>query len=113
MADPSKGHKIDMTTTCTAAMTRISIALPTAVMTTGKAPAAMTGTRKIQLHVEQREVIIVAETHRRTSRARGVTPHHPHQAAPMAAAVAVAAQPGHTALEKIRRITSPMTRAPT
>jgi hypothetical protein len=59
-------------------------------MTKGKAPAAMTRTRKIQLHVEQREAIAVAETHRRTSRARGATPHHPHQAAPMAA-VAVAA----------------------
>jgi hypothetical protein len=36
----------------------------------------------IQLHVEQREAIAVAETHRRTSRARDVTLHHPHQAAP-------------------------------
>jgi hypothetical protein len=67
--------------------------------------------RKIQLHVEQREAVPVAETHRRTSRARGVTPHHPHQAAPMAAAVA--AQLGRAAPKKTRRITSPTTRAPT
>jgi hypothetical protein len=111
MADPSKGNKLDMMMACTAMATRISIALPATAMTKGKAPAAMTITRKIQLHVEQREAVTVAETHRRTSRARGVNPHHPHQAAPMAEAVA--AQPGHAAPEKIRRITNPMTRAAT
>jgi hypothetical protein len=91
MADPSKGNKLDMMTARTAAATKINIAPPAALMTKGKAPAAMTRTRKIQLHIEQREAVAVAETHRRTSRARGMTPHHPHQAAPMAAAVAVAA----------------------
>jgi hypothetical protein len=106
MADPSKENKIDTTIAHTAAATRISIALPTATMTKGKAPATMTRTRKIQLHDEQREVVAVAEIHRRTSRARGVTPHHPHQAAPMAAAMVVEAQLGHTAPKKIRRITS-------
>jgi hypothetical protein len=110
MADPSRGNKFAMTTTRTAAATRISITIPVAAMTKGKAPAAMT---IIQLHVEQREAVVVAETHRRTSRARCMTPHHPHQAAPMAVAVAVVAQPGHAAHKKIHRITSPMTRVPT
>jgi hypothetical protein len=44
MADPSKGNKLDMTTARTTAVIRISIALPAAAMTKGKAPAAMTGT---------------------------------------------------------------------
>jgi hypothetical protein len=123
IADPSKENKLNMTTGRTAAATRINIALlaatmtkgraPTAMMTKGRALAAMMRTRKIQLHDEQREVIAVAEIHCRMSRARGVTPHHPHQAAPMVAAVAVAAQPGHAAPEKICRITSPTMRAPT
>jgi hypothetical protein len=113
MADPSKGNKLNMMTGRTAAATRINIALLAATMTKGRALAAMMRTRKIQLHDEQREVIAVAEIHCRMSRARGVTPHHPHQAAPMVAAVAVAAQPGHAAPEKICRITSPTTRAPT
>jgi hypothetical protein len=42
MADPSKGNNLAMTTARTAAATRISIALHTAAMTKGKAPAAMT-----------------------------------------------------------------------
>jgi hypothetical protein len=71
----------------------------------------MTRNRKIQLHVGQREAIAVVETHCMTSRVRGMTPHHPHQAAPMA--VAVVAQTGHAATEKIGRNTSPMMRAPT
>jgi hypothetical protein len=91
MADPSKGNKLDMMMARIAAATRISIALPAASMTKGKAPTAMMITRKIQLHIEQREVVAVAETHHRILRARAVTPHHPHQAAPMAVAVAVAA----------------------
>jgi hypothetical protein len=41
-ADPSKGNNLAMTTARIAAATRISIALPTATMTKGKAPAAMT-----------------------------------------------------------------------
>jgi hypothetical protein len=99
-----------MMTTLTAAATRISIALPTTAMTKDKAPIAMT---IIQLHVEQREAVAVAETHCRTPIARDVTLHHPHQAAHMAAAVVVAAQPGHTAPEKKRKITSPTTCVPT
>jgi hypothetical protein len=95
----------------TGAATRISIALPAATMTKGKAPAAMT---MIQLHEEQREAITAIEIHHRTSTPKGVTLHHPHQAAPMAAVVAVAAcQPGHAPPKKIRRIRSPATRGPT
>jgi hypothetical protein len=106
MADPSKGNNLAMTTAHTAATTRISIALPAAAMTKGKAPAAMT---MIQLYKEQREAVAVAEIHRRTSRAKDMILHHPLQADLMAAA----AQPGHAAPEKIRRITSPTTCAPT
>jgi hypothetical protein len=49
MADPSKENNLAMTTAFTAAVTRISIALHAAVMTKGKAPAALT---MIQLHEE-------------------------------------------------------------
>jgi hypothetical protein len=49
MAGPSIGNNLVMTTACTAAATRISIALHAAAMTKGKAPAAMT---MIQLHEE-------------------------------------------------------------
>jgi hypothetical protein len=49
MADPSKGNDLAMMTTRTAAATRISIALPAAMMTKGKAPAAM---MTIHLHGE-------------------------------------------------------------
>jgi hypothetical protein len=98
---------------CTVAATRISIALPTTTMIKGRAPAAMMITRKIQLHEEQREAVTVVETHHRTSRERGVTLHHPHQAALMAATMAVVAQLGHTAPEKICRISHPTMHAPT
>jgi hypothetical protein len=108
MAGPSIGNHLAMTTVRTTVATRISIALHTAAMTKGKAPAAMT---MIQLHEEQREAIAVAEIYHRTSRAKGVTLHHPHQAAPMAAAVA--AQLGHMPPEKIRRTRSHMPRVPT
>jgi hypothetical protein len=47
--DPSKGNDLTMMTMRTAAATRISIALPAATMTKGKAPAAMT---MIHLHGE-------------------------------------------------------------
>jgi hypothetical protein len=79
MAGPSTGNHLTITTAHTAAVTRISIALHTAVMTKGRAPAAMTMT---QLHEEQREAAAVVEIHHRTSRVKGVTLHHPHQAAP-------------------------------
>jgi hypothetical protein len=78
-------------------------------MTKGKAPTSMMMT---QLHEEQREAIVVAEIHHRTPRVKGVILHHPHQATPMAAAVAVAAQPGHVPLKKIRRTRSHTTRVP-
>jgi hypothetical protein len=95
MVDPSKGNRLGMTTARTAAATNIKIALHSTMMTKGKAP----------------EAIVVAEIHRRMSRERGVTPHHPRQEAHMAVAVAV--QPGHVAPERIRRITSPTTHVPT
>jgi hypothetical protein len=41
MADPSRGNQLDMTTALTTVVTWISIALPAAAMTKGKAPAAM------------------------------------------------------------------------
>jgi hypothetical protein len=88
MADPGIGNHLAVMTVRIATATRISIALHAAAMTKGRAPAAMTMT---QLHKEQREAFIVAEIHRRTSRVKGVTLHHPHQAASMAAAVAVVA----------------------
>jgi hypothetical protein len=113
MADPSKGNKLDIMMARTAAATRKSIALPAAALTKGKATATMMISRKIQLHVEQREAVPVAETHRRTSREKGMTLHHPHQAFPMAAAVAVVAQLGHAPPAKIRRIRSPMMHVPT
>jgi hypothetical protein len=110
MAGPSIGKHLAMTTARTAVATRISIALHAAAMTKGKAAAAMMMT---QLHEEQREATAVAEIHRRTSRVKGETLHHLHQAAPMAAAVAVAAQPGHAPPEKIHRTRSHTTRVPT
>jgi hypothetical protein len=74
MVDPSKGNNLAMMMACTAAATRISIALHAVAMTKGKAPAAMT---MIQLQEEQREAAAVAEIHRRTSRAKSVILHHP------------------------------------
>jgi hypothetical protein len=110
MAGPGIGNHLAMTKVRTAMATRISIALHAAAMTKGRAPGTMT---MIQLHKDQREATAVAEIHRRTSRVKGVTLHHPHQAAPMAAAVAVVAQPGHAPPRKIRRTRSHMTRVPT
>jgi hypothetical protein len=109
MADPGRGNNLAMTTTRTAAATRISITLHAAAMSKGKAPTAMA---MIQLHEEQREAVAVAEIRRRTSRVKGMTLHHPHQAALMAAVVVVA-QPGHTPPVKVRRIRSSTMRVPT
>jgi hypothetical protein len=110
MADPSKGNNLAMTTACTAAATRISIALPAATMTKGKAPSATTTNH---LHGEQREAIEATEINRRTARVKDdVILRHPHQAAPMAAAVA-ANQQNHATLARIRRTRSPTTRVPT
>jgi hypothetical protein len=109
--DLSKGNDLAMMIVRTTAVTRISIALPAATMTKGKAPAAMT---MIHLHGEEREAIVAAEINRRTARVKDdVILHHPHQAAPMAAAVVVADQQNHATLARIRRTGSPTTRVPT
>jgi hypothetical protein len=110
MADLGIGKHLAMTTALIATVTRISIALHAAAMTKGRAPAAM---MMIKLHEEQKEAIAVAEIHHRTPRVKGVILHHPHQAAPMAAAMVVATQPGHMPLEKIRRTRSHTMRVPT
>jgi hypothetical protein len=108
--DPSKGNDLAMTTVRTVAVTRISIAPLATTMTKGKAPAAMT---MIHIHEEQREAIVATEISRRTARVKDdMTLRHPHQAAPMAAAVAVADQQGHATLARIRRTRSPTTPVP-
>jgi hypothetical protein len=84
MADPSIGNHLAMTTVRTTAVTRISITLHAAAMTKGKAPTAMTMT---QLHEDEREAAAVAEIHHMMLRVKVMTLHHPHQGAPMAAAV--------------------------
>jgi hypothetical protein len=110
-ADPSEGNDLTMTTARTAAATKISIAPLATMMTKGKAPAAMT---MIHLHEEQREAVVATEINRRTARAKDdMILRHTHQAAPMAAAVAVADQQNHATLARIRRTRSPMTRVPT
>jgi hypothetical protein len=87
-ADPREGTDLAMTMARTVAATRTSIAPPATTMTKGKAPAAMT---TIHLHEEQKEAIVAAKISRRTARVNDdVTLHHPHQGAPMAAAVVVA-----------------------
>jgi hypothetical protein len=110
MVDPGIGNHLTMMMARIATVTRISIALHAATMTKGRAPTAMTMT---QLHEEQREAVVVAEIHHRMSRVKGVTLHHPHPAAPMAAVVAVAAQPGHAPPRKIRGTRSHTTREST
>jgi hypothetical protein len=111
MADPRKGNNLAMMTAHTAAATRISIALPAATMTKGKASAAMT---TIHLRGEQREAVAAAEINHRTARVKDdVILRHPHQEAPMAAVVAVADQQNHATLPRIRRTRSPTTRVPT
>jgi hypothetical protein len=109
-ADPSKGNDLAMTTSRTATATRISIALPAATMTKGKAPAAMT---TIHLRGEQREAVVATEINRRTVRVKDVTLRHLHQAAPMVAAVVAVAQQDHETPARIRRTRSPTTRVPT
>jgi hypothetical protein len=91
--------------------TRISITPLATTMTKGKAPATMT---KIHLHEEQREAVVAAEVNRRTARVKdNVILRHPHQAAPMAVAVAAADQQNHTTLAKICRTRSPTMHVPT
>jgi hypothetical protein len=97
-------------------MMRIAAAIKTSIaplaitMTKGKAPAAMTMTH---LHEEQKEAVVAAKISRRTARAKdGVTLRHPHQGAPMEAAVVAADRQGRVALAKIRHTGSPMTLVP-
>jgi hypothetical protein len=109
-ADPSEGNDLAMTTARTVAATRTSIAPLTTTMTKGKAPAAMT---TIHLYEERRKAVVAAEISRRTARVKAdVTLHHPHLAAPMVAAVAVADQQGHETLARIRQTRSPTTPVP-
>jgi hypothetical protein len=64
----------------------------------------------IHLHEEQKEAVVAAKISRRTARVNDdVTLRHPHQGAPMAAAVVVADQQGHATLARIRRTRSPTT----
>jgi hypothetical protein len=110
-ADLSKGNDLAMTTTRTAAATMISITLPAATMTKGKIPTAMT---TIHLHGERREAVVATEINRRTARVKDdVILRHPHQAAPMAAAVVAAAQQNHATLVRICRTRSLTTCVPT
>jgi hypothetical protein len=112
MVGPSKGNDRAMTTARIATVTRISIALPAATMTKGKAPVAMTMTH---LHGEQRKAVVATETNRRTARVKDdVILRHLHQAAPMAAVAVVAAgHQNHATLARIRRTRSPTTHVPT
>jgi hypothetical protein len=110
-ADPSKGNDLAMMTAHTIVVTRISIALPAAMMTKGKPPAAM---MMIHLHEEQREAVIAAEINCRTVRVKDdMILCHPHQSAPMAVAVATADQQNHATLTRIRRTRSHATCVPT
>jgi hypothetical protein len=67
MAGLSKGNDLATMMARIATATRISIALPAAMMTKGKAPVAMMMTH---LHGEQREAVIAAETNRRMARVK-------------------------------------------
>jgi hypothetical protein len=52
MADPGKGNKLDMTMACNTMATMTKIMRHAVAMTKGKAPTAMTRTKKIRLHIE-------------------------------------------------------------
>jgi hypothetical protein len=109
-ADPREGTDLAMTTARTMAATKTSITPLAATMTKGKAPAAMT---TIHLHEEWKEAVVAAKISRRTARVNvDVTLRHPHQGAPMAAAVVAADQQGHATLARIRRTRSPTTPVP-
>jgi hypothetical protein len=110
MADPREGTDLAMMTARTASVTRTSIALLTITMTKGKAPATM---MTIHLHEKRKEAVIAAKISRRTVRVNdGVTLRHPHQGAPMAAAVVVADQQGRATLARIRQTRNPTTLVP-
>jgi hypothetical protein len=104
-ADPREGTNLAMMMARTVAATRTSITPPATMMTKGKAPAAMT---TIHLHEEQKEADVAEKISRRTARVKDdVTLRHPHQGAPMVAAVVVADQQGHATLARIRWTRSP------
>jgi hypothetical protein len=110
MADPREGTDLAMTTARIVMVTRTSIAPLAVTMTKGKAPTAMT---TIHLHEEQKEVVVAAENSRRTARVSAdTTLRHPHQGAPMAAAVVAADQQGRATLARIRQTRSPTTPVP-
>jgi hypothetical protein len=107
MADPRVGTGLAMTMMRIAAAAKKSIAPLAVMMTKGKFPAAMTMTR---LHEDHKEAVVAAENSRRTVRVNpGATLRHPHQAAPMVVAVAVADQQGRATLAKIRQTKIPTT----
>jgi hypothetical protein len=109
-ADPREGTDLAMMTAGTVAGTTTSIAPLAVTMTKGKAPATMT---MIHLHEEQKEAVVAAKISRRTARVNDdVTLRHPHQGAPMAAAVVAEDQQGHETLARIRRTRSPTTPVP-
>jgi hypothetical protein len=108
MADPREGTDLAMTTARIMTATRISIAPLAAMMTKGKAPAAMTVT-----HHEERMEVVAAENSRRTAKVSAdATLRHPHQGAPMAAVVVAAGLQGRSTPARIRRIRSPTTPVP-
>jgi hypothetical protein len=108
--DPRKGTDLTMMMARIAVVTKTSIAPLAATMTKGRAPAAMT---TIHLHEEWKEAIVAAKISHRTARVNDVvTLRHPHQGAPMAAAVVAADQQGHATLTRIRQTRSPTTRVP-
>jgi hypothetical protein len=110
MADPREGTDLAMTMARTVVATKTSIAQLATTMTKGKAPTAMT---MIHLHEEQKEVVVAAKISRRTARVKdGATLCHPHQGAPMVAAVVAVDQQGRTTLARIRWTRSPTTPVP-
>jgi hypothetical protein len=110
MADPGEGTDLAMMMVRTVAATKTSIAQLANTMTKGKAPAAMT---MIHLHEEQKEAVVAAKMSRRTARVKdGATLRHPHQGAPMVAAMVAADQQGRATLASIRWTRSPTTPVP-
>jgi hypothetical protein len=110
MADPREGTGLVMTMMRIAAAIKTSIAPLAVTMTKGKAPAAMT---TIHLREKQKEAVVAAKISHRMARVKGgVTLRHPHQGAPMAAAVVAVDQQGRVALTRIRHTRSPMTPVP-
>jgi hypothetical protein len=110
MVDPREGTGLVMTMIRIAAAIKTSIAPLAITMTKGKAPAAMMTSH---LHKKQKEAVVAAKISHRTARVKGgVTLRHPHQGAPMAAAVVAADQQGCVALARIRHPRSPTTPVP-